>query len=222
MPVPQLFIGLFTEGTTDIRFLRNIVKRTFDEISFECQGQIEISEIQIIKITKSSFVEDVINASRKGVNDFGILILCVHADADDSNDDAVYKYKMNPALSGIENVEDDICKTIVPIVPVRMTEAWMLADKTLLKKEIGTTKTDQELGIYREPEQYSDPKETIENAIRTARQERTKRHRKDLTISDLYLSIGQSISIDKLKQLSSYNKFQENIRSAFEKLNYLY
>ena len=222
MPTPQLLIGLYTEGPTDIRFLKSIVKRTFDKICYECSPMIEILDIYPIKITKSSFIEDVMNASRQGVDNFGIIILCVHADADDSSDENVYQNKITPALSAIENAEDGICKIIVPVIPVRMTEAWMLADKALLKKEIGTNKTDQELNIYKAPEQYADPKATIEEAIRIAQQERTRRHRNELTIADIYLSIGQSISIDKLKQVPSYTKFQENIRTAFRKLNYLH
>ena len=43
-------------------------------------------------------------------------------------------------------------KTSVIIVPIQMTESWMLAEKELLKKEIGTDKTDIELGIHRDPE----------------------------------------------------------------------
>ena len=97
----------------------------------------------------------------------------------------------------------------------------MLADKELLKKEIGTKKSDKELDIYKKPESYSDPKTIIENAIRIALQERTKRHRKELTIADLYLSMGQSIPIDKLKSIPSYIRFQDNVRNAFRKLNYL-
>jgi len=224
MPTPQLLIGLYTEGPTDIRFLESIVKRTFEKICFdECSKSVQVSDIFPIKITKSSFIEDVINASRQGADNFGIIILCVHADADDSSDKGVYQNKITPALSAIENAEDEgICKIIVPVIPVRMTEAWMLADKALLKKEIGTNKTDQELDIYRAPEQYADPKATIEEAIRIAQQERTRRHRNKLMIADIYLSIGQSISIDKLKQIPSYIKFQENIRIAFRKLNYLH
>lgn len=223
MPTPQLLIGLYTEGPTDVRFLESIIKRTFEEISFECSGQIEISDIQIIdKITGLSFHESIIEASRKGVDIFGITILCVHVDTDNNSYENVFRNKITPALSAIENAENDICKVIVPVVPVKMTEAWMLVDKTLFKREIGTTKTDQELDIYKEPEQYADPKSTIEKVIRIALQERTRRHRKELTISDLYLSMGQSISIDKLKQIPSYNKFQDYIRSAFKKLNYLH
>jgi hypothetical protein len=217
MPTPQLLIGLYTEGTTDTRFLTNVVKKTFEEVCIECPKDMEILDILPVKVIKSSFVEDVMNASRQS----GITVLCVHVDADDSSDEKVYRNKITPALLMIEKTEDDICKTIVPIVPVQMTEAWMLSDKALLKKEIGTNMTDRDLGIDKEPERYSDPKETIKNAIRIAQRNKQKRHRRDLNISDLYMSTGQSVSIEKLKRLPSYNKFQDNIRNALRKLNYL-
>ena len=215
---PQLSIGLYTEGSTDVRFLTSIIKRTFEDVCFECQGELEVLDIQNIRINKGTFPEDVINAAHNS----GIMILCVHTDADDSADTTVYQNKITPALKAIENCSEDICKNIVPIIPIQMTEAWMLADKNLLKREVGTGKNDNELGIYKDPEEYADPKETIKAVIRIANQERTKRHRKDLTISDLYLRIGQSISIDKLKNVPSYFKFQINVREALKRANYLH
>ena len=223
MPQPQLIIGLYTEGTTDVRFLKSIVKRTFENICLnECQGELEILDIQDIKIEKSTFSENVVNASREGVVDFGIMILCVHTDADDKTDTNVYQNKIIPALNALESCNEDVCKNIVFIVPIQMTESWMLADKDLFKRMIGTNKNDNELEIYKAPEEYANPKETISIAIRIANQERTRRHRKDLSISDLYLQIGQSISIDKLAIVPSYSKFQENIREVLRKLNYLH
>ena len=222
MPRPQLSIGLYTEGTTDVRFLTSVIKRTFEDICFECQGELEILDIQNIRINKGSFSEDVMSAARLGTTDFGIMVLCVHTDADDNTDTNVYQTKITPALSAFENSREDVCKNIVPVVPVQMTESWMLADKNLLKKEIGTTKNDNELGIYKIPEMYADPKETISTAIRIANQERPRRHRRDLSITDLYLRIGQKVSIDELKKVSSYCKFQENIREILKRMNYLY
>ncbi|MCO6491039.1 MAG: hypothetical protein J5I98_21660 [Phaeodactylibacter sp.] len=35
-------IGFVTEGTTDVRFLENIIKRAFEEIAFDCSGEIEV------------------------------------------------------------------------------------------------------------------------------------------------------------------------------------
>ena len=100
-----------------------------------------------------------------------------------------------------------------------MMESWMLADKVLLKTEIGTTKTDNELKIDRAPETIADPKFIIEEAIRIAQQEKTKRRRRELNISDIYLAIGQKISIEKLSQLQSYQQFQDNIRRAYRELH---
>lgn len=101
-----------------------------------------------------------------------------------------------------------------------MMEAWMLADKDLLKAEIGTRKSDNDLGIDRDPEVIADPKSVIEEAIRVAQSDLPRR-RQRLTISDLYEIIGDKISIDKLLLLNSYRRFQEEVRSTYRALNYM-
>ena len=74
-----ILTGLFTEGTTDIRFLESIVKTTLENLALECSGYIE-TELQIINIEKSSlsFNQQVLKAAEKAKNDFGVLILFVH------------------------------------------------------------------------------------------------------------------------------------------------
>ena len=102
-----------------------------------------------------------------------------------------------------------------------MIESWVLADKELLKSEIGTKKTDTELGIQRPPESIADPKQVIEDAIRIGRQDLPKKRRKDLVIADLYQIMGSSMPIEKLDALPSFVKFKEGVREAFRVLNYL-
>jgi len=168
------------------------------------------------------FVDQVVTASRKGISENGIMILCVHTDADDENDSEVFLNKIVPAQNAIVSKNDiEYCKVLTFVVPVQMIEAWMLADKDLLKRELGTDKTDNELKINKRPEQISDPKLVIEHAIRIARQNLTQRRRNDLAISELYLPIGQKISIKKLDSLPSFQKFKESIRMAFRQLNYM-
>lgn len=219
----QIFIGLMTEGNTDNRFLESIVKKTFDEIGFECNGDVE-TYVRFISIDKTGlgFVEQVLASSKKGIEEFGIMILCVHSDADSTTDLNTFQNKMIPAKNEIDTKdENEYCKIITAVVPVQMIEAWMLADKELLKKEIGTNKTNNELNINRQPEDIANPKTVIEEAIRIARAEFTKRKRKDLTISELYLPIGQKITIEKLNTLPSFLKFKDAIREAYRHLNYL-
>ena len=95
----------------------------------------------------------------------GMDILCVHTDADSKDTKRAYAEKINPAKEFLSDKKGEICKSLIPIVPVRMVEAWMLADKELLKEEMGTRMSDEELGINRMPELYLDPKATIIQAI---------------------------------------------------------
>lgn len=220
----QLFAGLFTEGTSDIRFLQSIVQKTLESIAFECSGQIDI-EVYPIEIAEKelNFKEQVLSASKKGIDEFGMQLLCVHRDADDISAKDTYRFKVNPAKEELEKQNpDEYCTVFVALVPIQEMEAWMLADKELLKKEIGTDKNDTILGIDNKPETIANPKEVIENAIRIAREGLTKKRRYSLNISHLYLPIGQSIDLSKLENLASYQDFKENVREAFRKLNLLH
>ncbi|MEM0995977.1 MAG: hypothetical protein AAGN35_02810 [Bacteroidota bacterium] len=60
----QLIIGLAAEGTTDYRFLSNIIRRTYEELAFECQGDVEIPEIQEIHIRKTAIIDYFVEAAR--------------------------------------------------------------------------------------------------------------------------------------------------------------
>lgn len=221
MAAKQIFIGYTTEGQTDVLFLEKIIERTFEQIAFECVGDVE-PVVWPLKVNKKglSFSEYALLASQQGVDEIGMMILCIHSDADDVSNQTVLNNKIGPARELI-NAQNDAttCKIIVPVIPVQMMEAWMLADKDLLKKEIGTTKTDRDLKINRLPESIADPKTVIEEAIRIAQQEKTKRKRRDLRIGDIYLAVGQKISFNKLEQLPSYKQFQNDIRQAYRDLH---
>jgi hypothetical protein len=220
----QLFAGLFTEGTSDIYFLQSIVQRTLESVAFECTGQIDI-EVFPLKTTEKglNFEQQVLNVSQKGTEEFGIQLLCVHSDADDITAKNTYLTKINPAKIALEKQNtEEYCTIFVALVPIQEMEAWMLADKELFKKEIGTDKNDTVLGIDNKPETIANPKEVIENAIRIAREGLTKKRRYSLNISHLYLPIGQSIDLSKLETLASYQDFKENVRQAFRELNLLY
>lgn len=218
----QVFIGLIAEGPTDIRFLPSVIERTFVEVAFDCDNDIEpyVRCLDVDKV-KLGFNEYVEKASRQGVEEMGMDILCVHTDADSKDTEKAYVEKINPAKKFLADKEGELCRNLTPIVPVRMVEAWMLADKELLKQEIGTQVSNEELGINRMPELYPNPKETIIQAIGKSRQGMTKRRRKDLDISELYASIGTKIDLDKLRDLPSYRQFEEEVRAAYKALGLL-
>lgn len=222
MPI-QLYIGLTVEGTTDSRFLKEIIENVFEETAFECSTDVQIEDVRTVDVAKTTFVETMCNASYKAANDYGISILCIHADADDRTIESVTLNKFNPLMVALENEADErFCKNIVPIIPIQMTEAWMLADKELLKTKIDARNiADIDLGIHRTPESYADPKDAINNAIRISQARRAKRRRNELTINDLYEAMGQSISLNDLRSIPSFCVFEDNVKSAFRTLGYI-
>lgn len=217
-----LIIGFTTEGSTDVRFLESIIGRTFQDVASECEGYLEIHDVIHIPVEGNTFSDEVLRAGQEAA-DRGVMVLCVHVDADDDSDADVYANKITPAFEAVAMREEQLCKNLVAIVPVQMTESWMLADKELLKQQIGTSKNDQELGLIRRPETISDPKETIKTAIRIAYEDSTRRRRnRGLAISKLYEPMGRKLSLEKLALLPSYVKFRNGVREAFVKLGYLH
>jgi hypothetical protein len=219
----QIIIGYMTEGSTDRRFLQSIIERTFVSVGFECNNQIEVISpiVEIEKPSNTEFVAQIFEGS-KLAREKGVMVLCIHVDADARNDDSVFQHKITPALNMLERIDDDSgCRNLVAVVPVHMTESWMLADKSLLKDEIGTGMSDTDLGISKNPEVIADPKAVISNAIRIARTSLPRRRRKDLCIAELYQPIGQKVALERLENLPSFRKFEEAVRGAYRLLNYL-
>lgn len=218
----QIFVGLMAEGATDYRFLEPLVEKVLIEIAFDCPGQIDI-DVQIIDCDKGdSFVDFVSNASKKGHQEYGITMLIIHTDADDTTAETAYNSKIRPALSFLESqLSETHCKNIAALIPIHETESWMLADKNILIKQIGTSKNEVELNINGHPEGFTNPKERIQEAIRIGRSEMPKKLRNSLLISDLYSFLGQSIQIDKLKTYNSFLDFENNVRQVLMDLNFL-
>jgi hypothetical protein len=216
--IKQIIIALATEGSSDHRFLPNIIQRTFERVAFEDQQEIEIFEpICLSQISGENIREKAKKYASQAVEQ-GAMVLCFHADADDKTDENAFKERINLAFNAIKSDKGDLCKNLVAIVPIQMTEAWMLADKELLKKQLCTKKSDSELAIDKHPESFSNPKETIKNAINKAREGIAKRYRNKLKIDDLYSPLGTKIELSKLESLSSYKKFEKAVRDIFPQL----
>ena len=216
----SLMLTYCTEGSTDELFIGNIIYRTFIELAYECRGEIEVYEpVHIQRISGLSFMDSTLRvALEAGWSN----ILCVHVDADASTHKHVYNRKIAPCLVEMSNNED-VVKEIVPVIPVYMTEAWMLSDINLLIEEIGADPEVARLVLpsrVNQIERIADPKSTIVEAIRRAYSYKPKKWSKP-DISQLYLPLSQKISLDTLKRLSSYMRFYNSCRKSLESMGYI-
>ena len=211
--------GLFTEGTTDIRFLQSVVKKTLDALAFDCKGDIETDLVLInSKKTGLTFNEQALSASQNAY-EIGVEILFIHTDADNETNTKALEEKIIPAKKEINNTIN-VCKNIVAVIPIYMTESWMLADKELLKSEIEIEDSDINLGINKGPESIKDPKSVIEKIIRKSKEAKSKRLRnRGVTISELYQIIGLKLELTELEKLNSFSEFKKDLKKVFIQLN---
>ena len=209
----MLTIALHAEGSTDYKFYKPLIRRTIEDIVLNTDCDIELYPILDIKRGNGSYKNDIVNASIQ-TDSAGFKCLIIHCDADSHSKENVLKTKINPAIAATKDYQGDqkICKNIIPLIPVYMTEAWMLADITLLKSEINASNIDDSaLGFTKTPEKYSDPKKIIREAISKASL-RTSKRRRTFNITELYSPIGNKIDIEALKSLPSYQDFYNDLK----------
>lgn len=206
-----------------MRFLQSIVRRSFERVIWEeCDQEVDIDvfPLKVDKIGKS-FPEFVAEAAKQGLKIYGVLTIAIHADSDKDTLDERMKDKFYPAFNFLQTLPDsDYCKVITPVIPIRMVEAWLMADTQLLIDEIGTDKSAVQLGLSRAPESIADPKALINKAIALAQEDMPKK-RRTLKIGDLYEIIGDKIDLKCIDRLSSYLAFNDAIRVSLRELHYL-
>ncbi len=111
-------------------FLESIIQRTFEDIAFECDGDVMVLPLQYIEREPGSFIEMVQTCAYKAIIDYSIMVLCIHTDAEAANDHRAFEFKITPAFESVQQSEEDVCKNLVAVVPVRMTERGCLPIKT--------------------------------------------------------------------------------------------
>jgi len=99
-----LTIGYTAEGSTDVRFLDNVIERTFTEAAIDCKGVIEVYPPQYIPTQEKAFSEKVLEAAI-AADQQGLMVLCVHTDADDPSDENLGKLRK---LSSFQKFEEEV------------------------------------------------------------------------------------------------------------------
>lgn len=164
----MLVLALYPEGSTDARFLPPIIRRTAERIITQ-HGQdiVDVSEPMIVPRQQDQRREHCILRAARHV--YGCHALIVHSDADDKTSDRAMSERIQPGFDLVSHTNEDVCKHLIPVIPVRMVEAWMLADHLALREVIGTDISPQNLGLPNRPaevERDADPKRTLKEYYR--------------------------------------------------------
>ncbi len=214
----KLFMAFNVEGPTDSRFLTIISERIIEGYFLEKGITTEFSWTHIPKTGSSH--ENILNACKESINHNCVFI---HRDADNNSWQKAYENHFKSAMERIESDQDHKYNPkVVPIIPVKETEAWMLVNKDVLRQSIDTSLNKSKLLLdYRikNIEKIGNPREKIENAIHINRESLPRKQRRyAVNIGDLYDLIATKLPLNDLEKLDSFIKFKSRLIGILDSL----
>lgn len=127
---------------------------------------IEISDVQELRTNAGQGRDQaILSMALKAAGSFDVLFL--HADGG-GDPSSARSTRIDPAVKRIHDETRLEGSRICPVVPVRETEAWALADGDALRMAFGTGLADPDLGVpqhVRLVEQVTDPKRALRDPL---------------------------------------------------------
>ncbi|WP_404443004.1 DUF4276 family protein [Microbacterium marinum] len=156
--------ALVHEGPSDSGLVavleRMLIKAGFDEVYGEARQKV-------------GSVEDSLTGMAKAQECYQVVF--VHRDADNAGR-AARQSEIESAAEAV-NWTDGEAPRVVPVIPITMTEAWLLLDEGAIRAVCGNARGDKplELPKVREIENIADPKSVLFDALRAAAPNRGRR-----------------------------------------------
>lgn len=216
-----LGLALFAEGPTDHRFLRPVLHRLVDDLCVHLGRDIvEVGEILELHSPRRAKEENratrVLEAARDAWGEFDVLF--VHTDGG-GDPQAAEEERVQPARDRIvAELGDEV--RVLPVLPVRETEAWAAADGDALRAAFGSVLDDEALSLparRHEVENINDPKQLLDQAY--TRVVGKKRHAKG--VAHLLGVIGERVRLSCLRDVPAFSQFETRLRGALAELGYI-
>jgi hypothetical protein len=219
-----LFIAIYLEGNSDVKVLPLLVQRIAQEL-LNNQGWSERgwrgADVSPLLILNSSLEDEPprlssrLTAAAHYARHCHLLIL--HRDADAPTTDKA-KRKIVPACTEVERAQargEQMCKTLVLLVPIRAMEAWLLVDAQALREILEVSLSDEKLGIPKQAHEVEscNPKARLNKIVQDAAP--------GTNLNDIYEPLAEAIRLEKLKPLRGYQEFEKDLRDAFINLGIL-
>jgi hypothetical protein len=194
MPDPlRLTIALRVEGPSDFDFFEPLLRRLAQRSMQPGMRLAPLIRIGRREKARASLIQVI----REAVRTSGVAVVCLHNDADSRRRyQAILKDLHDICL---EAHADPAPPTFgcVPIVPLRETEAWALADLGALCEVLGVTALPADWATrLQSPEEIEDPKDTMRKLVAEVR----GRRRSLQPMSQL----GELVSLQELERLPSF------------------
>lgn len=198
---------LLPEGTSD-RALMPILTWTLEQHFLTSAWTVVGSFVQADRLRRGA-TRNLAEKIRTAVDVYPCEVLFVHRDADDQS----IEHRENEITQAVRDARLATSVSPVAVIPVRMSEAWLLIDEGAIRHAAGfrSGRMPLDLPSAREIERRANPKEDLRKAIRAASGQ-TGRKLKALSLGQARASIAEFIAdLAVLRALSSFRRFEEKV-----------
>ncbi|WP_157201754.1 hypothetical protein [Massilia sp. Root335] len=150
---------------------------------------------------------------RAALKNFPCDLLFVHRDAESMT--------REDRIGEIVNAMDELGTPHVPIVPIRMTEAWLLSDEEAIRFASGNASGRHALNIPRRDrwEALPDPKNTLLDILKSASGKNGRALDKFNPLKARHLITPRSASFDALRGVPSFDRFENDLIEQLAKFS---
>lgn len=208
-----LGLALYAEGPTDYYFLQPLLRRLSEDVlALRGRAPAEVSDVLGVDHPESARDErrDERIRAAAATSHGSWNIFFVHADGAGDAERAK-REQTDPGILAL------VPEHGVSVIPVKETEAWAMADGEALRLAFGCTLSDAELGVppqAADVQRIFDPKKALEEALGSAR----GGGRRKRTIAQYLGTIGETVSMERLRQIPSFSSTEEELVVALQKL----
>jgi hypothetical protein len=200
--------ALISEGRSDDEFLPRLLTRALDDMcSSDFDDVVEVADVVVMRMRSGPpAVDSVIELVERQAGSFSLVFF--HRDQG-ANPERVKREWIDP----LRRTWGSRTERLITVVPVRETEAWLLADGAALRRALGVRWPNDVLGVPGTPrlvEKISDPK-----AVLSELGDRVRR-----PIDSYFARLGELVSLDVLADVPAFRSWQEETRDALAASGY--
>lgn len=211
MPIRYLTCLLVCEGVSDRWFLAELLRRALDSMcSVRCRHVVEV-EIDYV-LADHQRPANILDALGS-VGRFDLLLY-----HHDGAPPMVSQTKVAEVCSSLAEYRSEL---VLPVVPIRETEAWMLADPEAVAGLCGVQAGRViEAGVPAragDVESIRDPKQLLKSVLcETARAHNGSR----IPREDLFRRLGETVDLDRLREVQSFARWWSDMTEALVEMGY--
>jgi len=197
--------GLYAEGASDYRFLLPVITRTLQEIAPAALPSLpEIADtigIDAPAPAPQSRADRIAAAVHEYWGDCTLFV--VHGDANGDHVRALEE-RVQPGIERVLSQHADAA--IVPCMPVRAVESWMLCDPGVFGNLFGKTPT-----LPENPESIAEPKPLLAKILGELSADSRR-------LRDYQTFFGANVDLAVLRTLASFRAFEQRLQGALQTL----